>query len=117
MFIANRFNCNESCSNLIEKYIKPKTRKLFKLGKTKNQKLLKFQKSAKLKKKQWDSRNLSKLDATKIKLTFLSSKTSVFFNILGLTLTKVLISWYFGLKCYIWIKINALNYSINKLLN
>ena len=76
---------------MIEKSIKPKTRKLFKSKKSKSKKLFKFQKSAKLKKKLSKNKYSPNFKDKKNRLSFLISKARITFKYLWLTFIKTLI--------------------------
>ena len=80
VFIVNKVNGIESNDELIEKFVKSKTRKLSMSKKTKSEKLFKSQKSVKSRKKQSKNGNLSKFDAIEAKPHFLIFKARVAFN-------------------------------------
>ena len=91
VFIINEISNINNNNQLIEKFVKPKTRKLFKLKKSKSEKLSKLRKSkskksfksqnlAKRKKKLSKSGNLPNFDAKEIELSFLTFNTKITFN-------------------------------------
>ena len=108
MFAANEVDNIKGDNKLIEKCRKlSKTRKLLKnlkLSRSENlksEKLSKFRKLAKSGKKLLKSKNSFNFDTKKNGPSFLTLNAKMIFNRLWLVFIKVLIFWYFNLKCYI----------------
>ena len=77
MFITNEFDDIRNNNELIDKFIEPKTRKLFKI-----KKLFKSKTLAKLRKKLSNNKNLSNFGTIKTKLSILISNAKIVFNCL-----------------------------------
>ena len=93
------------------KHVKPK------VGRSKNKKLFKSQKSAKSRKKLSETRNSPNFDAKNNELSFLTPEARAAFNCLWLTFIKALILQHFNLECFIWIMTDTLGYAINDMLS
>ena len=84
--------------------------KLSKSGNSKSKTLAKSKKPSK-------SRNLSNVGATEARPSFLTLGAREVFNRLQLAFTKAPILQYFDPKYHIWIKTNALGYTIGRMLS
>ena len=80
MLVVNKIDDIESDNELIKKLTKSKTRKIFKLEKSKSKKLSKSQKLAKSEKKLSKSGNLPNFKAKKNEPSFLTSKAKIIFH-------------------------------------
>ena len=94
-----------------------KLRKLSKSRKSKSKKMSKSWNLAKSRKKLSKSGNLTNFNAIEAGPKFLTPDAKTIFNRLWLAFTEAPILWHFDPKCYIWIKINALDYAIGEVLS
>ena len=94
-----------------------KSRKLSKSGKSKSKKTAKSQNLAKSRKKLSKSGISTNFNTTRAKPKFLISDAKTTFNRLWLAFTKASILWHFDLEYYIWIRTNALSYTISEILS
>ena len=83
-----------------------------KSGKSKGQKTSKSQKSSKSGKNSSKSGNLPNFGATELGPSFLTPEARAAFNRLRLAFTKAPILQHFDPECHIWIKTDALGYTI-----
>ena len=88
-----------------------------KSGKSKGQKISKSQKSSKSEKNPSKSGDSPNFGATESGASFLTPKARSPFNRLWLAFTKAPILCHFNPECHIWIKIDALGYTIGGMLS